>query len=220
VVVLEAQLEAVEVEMHVGRFLVCLRGAAPHRHQSIHLLLRPKTVDVLHQRLGALHVVGAGLDLVGSLEISHPPRGEHRRHGFHRPQLVTDPLDVAGVEDAGLHGCGVGVIRVGIPTTELEVFERCQRDELLDEWVPAFISFPEADVGQLGEGPGRLSVALAGGEDTGDERGGYRAHPGGEDAELPGGRDDGAWLFHFPPGPNDTDGPELGLNRSGLVSSP
>jgi hypothetical protein len=136
-------LEGVQRHVHFRGLLVRLGGRAEDGDQSVDLLLGAEPVDVLHQSLGIVHVVGAGLDLIDVPWRFFTHLEENTAGiGLMAAQLVSDPFDVAGVEDTGLHGRGVGVVGVGIPAPELEVVEPGEGDEVLDQRVAASVRLP------------------------------------------------------------------------------
>ena len=190
--------------MDLARLLVCLRGAAEHGHQPVDLLLGAESVDVFHQRFRMVHVAGVRLDLVCVIEVLDPPPGEHRRHRLDGAEFVPDAFDVSGIEDSCLHRRGICVVRVRVPSAELEIVETGQRDELLDEGVATFVSLAQTYVRHLSQGAGGLGVAPAGGDHTGGEGRCHGSHPGSQDAEFALGGGDGLWCRHDPPVTDDT----------------
>ncbi len=132
--------------MDHARFLVGLGGPAPDHHQTVDVLVRTEPVDVLHQHLRHLPVTGALLDLFHTVEVLDPTVGEDGRIRLDRPQLVSDAFDVPRVEDARFHRRGVGIVRVGVPASELDVVEGRQGHEVLDQRVALSGASAQPDV--------------------------------------------------------------------------
>jgi hypothetical protein len=148
-------------------------------------------LDVGHQLLGQLQLVGAGLH-PGALEAADPALVEHGAHGDDALELTGDGGQVTVLEHAGGAGGLEGVGRDRVPRAEHDVVERGQRHEVLDHRVAALVALAQADVGHLGHGPDGRRALRAGGEDTGHEGGGDGAESGSEDPEAAGSGGDGA----------------------------
>jgi hypothetical protein len=150
-------------------------------------VLESEPFDVLHEFLHRRHVRHFGCDIVGVLETTHPPRREHGWHGRDQPELVSHGFHMFGSEDSCLHRRRVGVIGERVPATELELVERREGDEVLDEGVAVLCALAEPDVAELGYRSDGLGDPLTCGEDPRKEGGCDGTHAGCEYAELAGG---------------------------------
>ena len=97
----------------------------------------------------------------------------------------------AGVEHAGPHGGGVGVVGVRVPGAEDDLVEGGQGHEVLDAGDVVVGALADADGAELGEGADGDGLAPLGQLDAGDQRGGDGAEADAEDAELAVGGGDG-----------------------------
>ena len=188
VVGVDRRLEGVEVGVGRPRLDVDLRRRRPDHHDPVDLLLLAEAVDVLADRLQHRPLADAALGVVGVdvLDVRAVERGRHRPDVA---QGVGDLLDVlAGVEHAGPLGGDVGVVGERVPRPEHDVVEPGDRREVLDHRVAVVGALAEADRVHQGQRADRLGEAALHQLDAGDQRGGDRAEPDGEDAEAPVGR--------------------------------
>ena len=111
-------------------------------------------------------------------------------HRLDRLELVPDGLDMLGLEDLGLAGRLVGRIGEAIPAAEDHIDRVRQADELLDGHGAVLGPLSQADLPHLGQRPDGAGQTLADGEEAGQERRGYGADAGNENAEPAAGRRD------------------------------
>ena len=130
----------------------------------------------------------APLDVVG-VDVLHVRAVERRGHRADVAQRVGDRLDVlAGVEHPGPLGGDVGVVGERVPRAEHDVVELGDRREVLDHRAAVVGALAEADRVHQRERADRLGEAALHQLDAGDQGGGDRAEPDGQDAEAPVGR--------------------------------
>ena len=151
-------------------------------------MLGPEPFDVLHEKLGLVHLVRGGLDLIEALQSLHPVRGEDGRHRLNGSEFVADRLEILRLQYAGLHRGRIGIVGVGIPATELEIVEVGERNEVLDHGVSLLGALSETDMTHLRQRTNRDGVPLADGQNPGVERRGHRSHAWRKDSEFSGGR--------------------------------
>ncbi len=181
--------------MNRARLAVRLGRPGPHHDEAVTAVLGAEALDVVHQRLGQLHLVGALLH-PEAVELLDPLAVEHRVHRHDSLELRRDGRDVALLEHAG---GARGFERVGgdrIPCAEHEVVERRERNEVLDEGIATLAARAEPDVRHLRDGTDRDRAGLAGRFDTGDQRRRDSAETGEQHTQLSGGRGDRARLRH------------------------
>ena len=85
VAVPEPLLERLDALVHRAGLAIRLGRSAPHHHEPVATVLGSETLDVGHQRLGQLHLVGARLD-AEPVEAGDPLPVEdrvHRDDAFH-----------------------------------------------------------------------------------------------------------------------------------------
>ncbi len=78
----------------------------------------------------------------------------------------------------------VRVVRKHVPAGELQVVQRREIQQILDQGIPVVGPRPQSDRLHLGDGPDRLRQSPPYRLDTRDEGGGYRSHSGKQDQEL------------------------------------
>ena len=142
-------------------------------------------LDVLDERLRLFHLVGLRLH-PDALDAADPALVEHGVHGDDTLELTRDLCEIAVLHDS-CRASGLERVRgERIPATEDEIVERCERDELLDEWIAVLFALAEADVGHLGDRAEWGDTGLAGGQDAGDEGRGDGTESGRQHTELAG----------------------------------
>ncbi len=169
VIGVERRLEAFEGEVAWPLLHIDLGRGAPNHDQAVAMVCRLEVANVCANLLGHLHL-RAVLD-VGPVEALDVVLVEGSRHWVDGLKEVGDRLDVfMAVEDAALHRCFVGVVGEGVPGTEDDVVEVCERDELADEGRAVFRSLAKADGAHLGERAYGLAATATGVLDAADER--------------------------------------------------
>jgi hypothetical protein len=112
------------------------------------------------------------------------------RHGLDGRKEFLERREQLGAQDARLRGGGIRVVGNRVPSTEDQIFEAGEGHEVLDQRVAPLFAAAEADVGHLGQRPGRGCALRADGQHPGHERGGDGTEAGREHAEAAGGRPD------------------------------
>jgi hypothetical protein len=168
--------------MRGGRCDEHFRRGAPDHHATGHAVLRLEVADVLAQLLRQVTLVLAGLDVL-PLEPLHVMLVEHRRH---RLDLLEEVLDrdhvLVLVEHAAVESRLVGIIRHGIPGPELQLVERIERREVLDQRSAALAPLAETDRHELRERTSGRGDAAPSQLHAGDEG---RGHCAESDTQYP-----------------------------------
>ena len=183
IIVLQTGLERLHRGVAWSRLGVGLGRAAPDHDQARAVVVDTEALDVVDQRHRLIPLRRDRLH-ADTVEAADPRLVEHGLHGHHTLELRCHRGEVLLLE----HATGAGglecVRRQRVPTTEHEIIELGQRDELADQRVALVGLGAEADVGHLRDRADGRADALAGGDDAGDEGGGHGTHAGREDAEL------------------------------------
>ena len=147
-------------------------------------------------RLVHLRPFGLHIRTNDALDIPGIENGLHR---LDPGEWFFDGFEVMGVEDASVDGRFVGIVLEDVPTTENELVERGERDEVLDPGRAVVGAFAEADGSELGERSDGGGESALDGLDASHERCADGSDAGDEDAELAfGGGDPGCFeLVHL-----------------------
>ncbi len=121
---------------------------------------------------------------------------EDGRHGPDGLERSADLLEQRLFEHAGQIRGLVRIFFEDVPCADDEVFDRGERNEILDQRRAALGALAQPYGGELRQRTDGLRQSPFHGFQPGDERGGHRAHAGNEHAEFSaGGRDTNALLF-------------------------
>ena len=159
VVLLQSLLEAGQTGVDLAGLQEDFGAAAPDHHQAAQVVGLPELLDVLHDRLGQLALVGGSLD-VASCQALDVLAAEDRLPGSDALQVGPQLFQLPGVEHPGANGRLVAGLPVNVPAAEDQVIQRSQGDEVLDQGDPFFGALAQPDRSHLGEGPDWRSLLL------------------------------------------------------------
>ena len=181
VVGVDGRFECFEVHVRGAGLDEDLGAGGPQHHDPLHSLLLAEAVDVFADGVEHAALVDRVHRVVGvdALDVFTVERCRHRAH---LAQGIADRLDVlAALEHTGAGGGYIGVVGERVPRTEHDVFQRCERQEVLDQRSAVVGAFAEADRAHLGQRANWQADAPLDQFDTGDQR---RRHGAETDREY------------------------------------
>ncbi len=164
-----------------------LRGSAPDHDEPVTPVLFLEHQDVFANFLGDLTLVGPGL-FVRAIQPGHVFRVESGRHRPYGREFVLDRIQVFCTQDPSVHRTFIRVVRDRIPSSEDDVVQAHQSDEILDEGRSVIGPLTQSDRIQLGQTPDGLGQPHPGEMDPSDGGGGHGPHTGKQDTEASFGR--------------------------------
>ena len=127
-----------------------LRTPAPDHHQSIQLMIRLESADVVRHLVREIALVPALLD-VGTAETLDVVRIEDGRPRADGLELGPDLVEQRRLEHTRRLGGGIAVFFEDVPAAKHEVVQCGERHRVLDLWRAAFRALAQADGSHLGE---------------------------------------------------------------------
>ena len=120
------------VELAMDRLVIRnidLRGSGPDHHNAGAIVLGFEIADVLTDLLHHVPTGSAVLDIV-AVETLGVVLVKSSLHRLDPLQLITHRVDVFLLEHLGIDSSLIGILRIDIPTTEDNIIEFGQRDDV------------------------------------------------------------------------------------------
>ena len=146
----------------VGRLAVRLGRSAPHHHEPVAAVLGPEALDVGHQRLGQVHLVGAGLD-PDAVEAARPSPGRTPRPWRRCPRARprSAPRSRSSSTPA-VRAASSALAEIGSQPPNTRSSSEASGTKSLISGLRPSARLAEADVGHLGERADRRFARLGG----------------------------------------------------------
>ena len=144
------------------------RGCRPDNHYPAHPLLYLELANILTKSLHHIPTSLAVFHMV-SIQTLGKVLVERSLQWLDFLQLVTHWLNVLGLEHLGIDCCLIGILRIEIPNSELDVIQLSQWHDVSIVQILFVFTFSNANFVILGNRTNRFSQTLAGHKYSGYE---------------------------------------------------